>query len=94
MSEDLRWIVGLAVSICLFFGAALIGAFRNLSAKMTSSTGDIHKRIDDVKERYVRRDDLDGHLNRLDRNVQEVREEMRDQHRQVMDVLTRMNTKD
>lgn len=90
MSEDLRWVIGIAVSIVLFFSTALIGAFRSLSAKMAERSGEIHKRIDDVKDKYVRRDDLDGHLNRIDRTVQEVREEMRDQHKQVMDALTRL----
>ncbi|WP_147112066.1 hypothetical protein [Tateyamaria sp. syn59] len=89
MSEDLKWVIGIAMTITLFFGTALIGAFRNLSNKITARTAALHDRIDDVKEKYVRRDDLDGHIKRLDSRVQEIRDEMRENHRQVIDAITR-----
>ena len=81
---DLKWVAGLAVSMVLSFAGVMITAFRNMSAKIAKT----HERIDEVKDRYVRRDDLDGHLTRLDSTVHEIREEMRENHRQVLAALS------
>jgi predicted heme/steroid binding protein len=85
MDGDLKWVIGIAVSMVLAFGTAMVGAFRNVSAKIAN----LHGRVDDVKEKYVRRDDLDGHIQRLDGNVRDLREEMRENHRQLLEVLSR-----
>ena len=85
MDSDLKWVIGIAVSMVLSFGGVMVGAFRNVSAKIAT----LHGRVDDVKEKYVRRDDLDGHIQRLDGNVRDLREEMRENHRQLLEVLSR-----
>lgn len=85
MDNDLRWVIGLFVTIALALAGSIIGTFRHISAKI----GALHTRVDEVKEKYVRRDDLDGHLTRMDKAVYELREEMRDNHRQIVDLLQR-----
>lgn len=85
MEADLKWVIGLGVSLCVFVATTLIATFRTLSAKIAKT----HERIDDVKDKYVRRDDLDGHLTRIDRTVHEIREEMRDNHKQVIAALSK-----
>lgn len=84
MDDDLKWIIGVALTVAVFVGTTLRAMFVNLSAKVAKT----HERIDDVKEKYVRRDDLDGHLTRIDRTVHEIREEMRENHRQVLAALS------
>lgn len=87
MDADLKWVIGIAVSMVFSFGGIMITTFRNMSAKIDET----HDRIDDVKEKYVRRDDLDGHLTRIDNTVHDMREEIRENHRQV---LAALSTKD
>lgn len=85
MDGDLKWVIGLAVSMVLAFGTIMIGAFRNVSAKIAG----LHSRVDDVKEKYVRRDDLDGHILRIDQNVRDLRDEMRANHKEIIRALSK-----
>jgi uncharacterized protein (DUF927 family) len=87
MEADLRWFIGIAVSVSLALVGAIITAFRNLAGRISTGDRELHNRIDEVKEKYVRRDDLDGHIGRLDQNVREIREEMRENHRQVLEAI-------
>lgn len=84
MDDDLRWAVGVAITIFVAFAGLVVAAFRNMSAKITKT----HERIDDVKDKYVRRDDLDQHLKRIDTTVKELRTEIRENHRQVIAALS------
>lgn len=95
MGEDIKWAIGLAITL----GGFLIAGFRALAARISASSAEshkrvdvvsaeIHKRIDDVKDRYVRRDDLDGHLGRVDANLKELKDEVRTNHAQVIALLT------
>lgn len=87
MEADLRWFIGIAVSVALALVTTIIAAFRNLAARISTLDRDMLKRIDDVKEKYVRRDDLDGHITRLDQGMREIREEMRENHTQVIEAI-------
>ena len=87
MEADLKWFIGIAVTVTLALVGLIVGTFRNLASKISKSNGELHARIDDVKERYVRRDDLDGHIRRLDQNMREIREELKENHRQVLDAI-------
>ncbi|ANH49081.1 hypothetical protein [Tritonibacter mobilis] len=89
MDADLKWVIGIAIAMATTFLTTMIAAFRNLAGRISTGNRDIHKRIDDVKEKYVRRDDLDGHIQRLDGNVRDLREEMRENHRQLLEALSR-----
>lgn len=85
----MKWLLGLGVSLCVTFATALIAAFRNLANRVSLGDRDLHQKIDQVKDRYVRRDDLDGHLDRVDRNVREIKDEIRENHRQVLEALSK-----
>ena len=89
MEDDLKWIVGIAVTLTLALVTTIIAAFRNLANRISVGNRDLHKRVDDVKDKYVRRDDLDGHILRIDQNVRELRDEMRENHRQLLEAVTR-----
>lgn len=88
MSDELKWIIGIGLTVSLTFVTALITAFRNLAGRVSTGDRDLHKRIDDVKDKYVRRDDLDGHIKRLESSVKDLRKEMRENHQQMMAALT------
>ncbi len=87
MDDQIRWLVGIVVSAGLALVAALIGSFRNLAARISTGSRELHRRIDRVKDDYVRRDDLDGHIQRLDGNLRDLREEMREYHKQILSAL-------
>jgi hypothetical protein len=87
METDLRWFIGVAVTVVLALVTTIIAAFRNLAVRISTSDREMLRRIDDVKEKYVRRDDLDGHITRLDQGMREIREEMRENHTQVIEAI-------
>jgi len=82
MDSDLKWIVGIGLSLTLGMITTLIAAFRNLANKISISNRDLYLRIDRVKEQYVRRDDLDGHLKRLGEEIHELRSQLAEQSKQ------------
>lgn len=88
MDQDLKWLVGIAVTICLAVFGAIVTSFRTLAARISSGNSELHKRVDDVKEKYVRRDDLDGHISRMDASLKELRDEVRTNHNQVIALLS------
>lgn len=76
-SEFWKWFIGLLVT------AATAGAVTtrylqnqiNATAKdMEKGDDRLHERINRVRDEFVRRDDLDGHITRVDRALTEVRE--------------------
>lgn len=78
MNEEIKWLIGIGVTMVLAFGGMLIGSFRNLSARIAAGDDRLHERVNRVRDEYVRRDDLDGHLQRIDGNVNELRREIRE----------------
>jgi len=85
MGEDLKWAIGIAVTLTLGWGTILIGAFwrlvsmiRRVEDEVGNNSKEMHARINRVREDTVQKSDLDGHLNRLLNDMRE----MRDEHRQ------------
>lgn len=85
MTDEIRWLVGLSVTVLVFQAGTLIAAFRSLTARVETATatakeGDdqLHERINRVRDEYVKRVDLDGHMTRMETTVKELREETRE----------------
>jgi len=85
MGDDLKWIIGIAVTLTLGWGTILTGAFwrlvsmiRRVEGEVNGNSKELHARINRVREDTVQKSDLDGHLNRLLNDMRE----MRDEHRQ------------
>lgn len=83
MDGNLQWAIGLTLSVVLFLGGIMATAFRNLSASIAKT----HARIDTVKDTYARRDDLEGHLNRIDKTINDLKEDLKQHHEQVLNAL-------
>ena len=84
--EQLQWMVGIGLSIL----GMLIVAFRTLASRIDAATsaansGDdqLHERVNRVRDEYVKRVDLDGHMGRMETNVKELREESREGTREI-----------
>lgn len=89
MDPDLKWVIGIGVTVITFIIGLIAGSFRNLAGRITNNTAALHKRIDTVKDTYVRRDDLESHLQRIDSNIRDLRQEMREGHQQVIEAVQR-----
>ena len=87
MDADLKWLIGIVVTPCVAFTASLIAAFRNLANKLSNHSEKVHNRIDKVKEDYVRRDDLNGHIDRIDENIKTLRKETNDNHQKLLQAI-------
>ncbi len=78
---DNAWVLGFILS-----GAGLIAALiggvvardRQMSRQIRDGDDKLHERINRVREDYVRRTDLDGHIQRLENNVDHLRAEVRE----------------
>lgn len=90
MSDELRWLIGINVTAFIALATVLIGAFRALSSRietalLTAKAGDdqLHERVNRVRDEYVKRVDLDGHMARMEASVKELREETREGTREI-----------
>lgn len=87
MDPELKWAVGIALTLSTTFTVTIIASFRSLAFRISQGNKDLHTRVDDVKEKYVRRDDLDGHILRIESGIRDLKDENRENHKQVMEIL-------
>lgn len=87
MDPELKWVIGIAVTLSIVFTTSILGAFRSLASRISQGNKDLHARVDAVKENYVRRDDLDDHIRRIESGIRDIKEDNRQNHKQVMDFL-------
>lgn len=89
MTAEMQWLVGTALTVILSIGGIAIGAFRAMSAKldsaveaieatMRSEDAQLHSRINEVKDKYVRRDDFEKYTDRMDRRLDEIRSDQKE----------------
>jgi hypothetical protein len=95
MGEDIKWLIGISASMAVSFIIALIASFRSLAASIKAGDDQLHERINRVRDEYVRRVDLDGHVSQLREGMKELKDETRESTRetnkrldQVLAVLT------
>ncbi|MCE7026440.1 hypothetical protein [Jiella avicenniae] len=86
MGEELRWIIGAAFALI-----GLIGGFIARDRQLTSTIkmGDdvLHDRINRTRDEYLRRDDFNAHMGRIETTVSELRHELRDTRRETNERL-------
>ena len=63
-------IAGLALAIVV----AMFGGYRWVVARIDRLSSELHGRINDVREKYVRRDDLDTHLKPLEQGQKDLKD--------------------
>ena len=64
MDFDAKWIIGTIITVSIAVTGLFVGVFRNLSTKIST----LHSRIDNVKDDYVRRDDFNTYIERIERS--------------------------
>jgi hypothetical protein len=79
--EALRWLIGIEITVALTLVGALLAAFYRLADAIRKGDDALHERVNDVRDQYVRRSDLDGHMARIDGSMHDLRSDMKEQHR-------------
>ncbi len=83
----MQWLIGLTATSVLVLAGMLIAAFRNVYWKISRRDSALHKRIDEVKDGYVRQDHLDSHVSHLDRRLDDMIAESRGRHAELKELV-------
>lgn len=79
---DIATLIGIAGTLASII-AAIVASHRSTGDKIQKGDDALHERINRVRDEYVRRVDLDGHMARMETNVKELREEGREGTREI-----------
>jgi uncharacterized protein YicC (UPF0701 family) len=85
MDGDLKWIIGLSVGLLVSFTGMIIAAFNNLHSR-------VNRIRDELGSDFVRKDDLDGHLTRIEKNIDNLRSEAAAAQKQTHERLDKIIT--
>lgn len=86
MGEEIKWFIGALIGLFTAVGGLIV---RDRQVMKSINEGDekLHERINNVQANYVRRDDLNGHIQSIENNVRSMREEQRETNRRIDAVL-------
>jgi len=93
MSNELQWLIAEAIALIGLIGG-IIARDRQLMNTINSGDEKLHDRITKVQSEYVRRDDLNGHIQSIENSVNQMREEQRETNRRIDALLTTLTKKD
>ena len=93
MSNELQWLFGTLIALIGVIGGIIV---RDRQVMKAINDGDekLHDRITKVQSEYVRRDDLNGHIQSIENSVNQMREEQRETNRRIDALLTTLTKKD
>nr|WP_321482346.1 hypothetical protein [uncultured Cohaesibacter sp.] len=89
MSDEVQWLVGVVLAIVAMVGGFIVRD-RQTAKQIKDGDDRLHDRINRVRDDYVRRDDLQSHMTRLDDNIKEMRQEMKEETSKTNDRLDRL----
>lgn len=103
VDENFRWVLGIAVTLMVVLLTGLIAAFRYYGGRVSTTAKDIHSKIDrtksdlqneikEVRQQYVRRDDFDGSLVRLDTRMSSLEKRVDVGHKEIRDDMRHAQT--
>lgn len=61
----------------------IAGAKEDMGQRITEATAPLHERVNRVRDEYVRRDDLAGHLSRIEKSIDDTKAETRRQYESI-----------
>ena len=77
---DIAGAVGIVAALIGLLGAA-VARDRYVMRLISDQGKELHERVNRVRDEYVRRVDLDGHIGRLESNMRELRDELKANHK-------------
>lgn len=82
MGEEIKWLIGVILAVAGIIVGVVAAAWRVLSDRQFNGDSGLHERVNRVRDElsrdFVRKSDLDGHLARIDKSVQDLRDEARE----------------
>lgn len=90
MSNEFQWLIGELIALVGLIGG-IIARDRQLMNKISDGDEKLHDRITKVQAEYVRRDDLNGHIQSIENSVNQMREEQRETNRRIDMLLTSLS---
>lgn len=88
--EFAQWIIVSAIAAVSMVGGIIIRD-RQIIKMINMGDEKLHNRISQVEYHYVRRDDLNGHIQTIENTVNQMREEQRETNRRIDSVLTALS---
>ncbi len=92
--NDIQWLANAAIAAGGLITGALGGVAvreRQLMTIIKEGEEKLNARIDRVQQDFVRRDDLNGHITRLERSVQSVQDNQLETHRRIDALLAALS---
>ena len=93
MGDDIKWLIGAIVGIVAMIGGFIVRD-RQVMHNITNGDEKLHERINRMQIDFVRRDDLNGHIDRIEQQVGGMREEQRETNRRIDALITALTKKD
>tara|TARA_Y100001973_G_scaffold106643_1_gene186059 strand:- start:7970 stop:8257 length:288 start_codon:yes stop_codon:yes gene_type:complete len=89
MNSGIEWLIGIIIAAISLIGGIIV---RDRQVMRAINEGDekLHQRINRVSDTYVRRDDLNGHIQSIENTVNQMREEQRETNRRIDALLAAM----
>ena len=78
-----------AVFGAIGFAVTIIGVVMKFNHTNSGKFKDVHTRIDDVKDKFVRQDHLDAHLRPIRDEIERNRQDQKDNHREIINILNK-----
>lgn len=89
MDEMTKWLTA------TLFGLISAGAAytRHMASKIETGDDELHHRINQIRDEYVKRVDLDAHITRVESRLRDTREELRGDIRDVKEEIKGANAR-
>jgi uncharacterized protein YlxW (UPF0749 family) len=83
MDDNVKWIIGL----CLTLAGAVGAMCRYVWLAIEEGDDALHERINSIKDEYVRRNDMDAQVSRLEAQFRDLRQDVKDGQKATTDRL-------
>ena len=87
MNDDWQWFLGLMAAMAVSIAGAMYAAFRNVYNKISKGDGELHRRIEAVKDDYVRQDHLQTQFDHFGRRLDDMREQSERRHAELKELV-------
>lgn len=84
---EIQWLIGALIAIVSMIGGIIVRD-RQIMKEINEGDKELQDRITKVQSEYVRRDDLNGHIQSIENSVHQMREEQRETNRRIDSLLT------
>lgn len=76
-----------------YISAAITSGDKAVRDEMSRDIGVCHERINKTRDEFVRRDDLDGHLARIEKNIVGMHNEQKETNKRIDEFMTAIASK-